>query len=138
MLLCEVKIVHRYHARDGSLRGQYPDLLGLVELIPEWMRRAITRPMQPQIALIGYLADDESGVIEPARDQAPRMAAANGHDEIAERVAVPVTVGGDHRIGDVGFLSRWRIVRKPRRNRGDRRERARRMRCILCGDPRCE
>jgi hypothetical protein len=74
--------------------------------------------MQADIALVGDTTHDESNVIESACYESAWVAGADGHDQIAELVTVPVAIGGEDRISDAGFLA-WRSVeREPRRNRG--------------------
>jgi len=132
MLLREVEVVDGNDPGNGSAPGQYPNLLRLMKLIPERMGRAISGAMQSQVALIRYLAHYEPGVIQPARDQPSRVTTADGHDEIAECVAMPVTVGSYYRVGDVELLPRRGVVSKPRCDGGNRCEIARRTGCILC------
>ena len=113
MLLRKVQIVDRDHTWNGALARQYPHLLPLKKLIPERMSDSRSSAMQPNISVIGYLAHDESRVIESARHETKRASTAHRHDQITEIVAPPAAVRGNYRVGDTGFVSRRRLECEP-------------------------
>lgn len=69
--------------------------------------------MQPYVAVVGDLADDESWGVDAARDKASRSrsVSASDEDEIAESVALPASIGGDDGSGGAALVTGRRVER---------------------------